>query len=168
MLSLVTTVVFAVPSQKDLERTITGIHTKTFSVGNLYKTALDSSEWNNVISTTYDFVKERSVHNRSLMRSYKKIKQASDKLVHEIDMAYRLLFKSESTRSASNAMLVEKFSAKFETIEKNMKELKIKLKKQLDDKTFLIHGQEKVVTVLHRLALSLELTARKARNDLKK
>ncbi len=167
-LSMIANIARAVPVQKDLERTITGIHTKTFSVGNLYKTAMDSTEWNEVISTTHDFVKEHSLQNRSLMRSYKKIKQANDQLVHEIDMAYKLLFRSESTRNVSNKALVEKFSSKFGVIERNMKELKIKLKKQLDDKKFSLHGQEKVATVLHRLALTLELTAKKASNDLKK
>jgi hypothetical protein len=167
-LSLITSLTLAVPSQKELEKIITGIHTKTFSVANVYKNPLDTKEWYDVIARTHEFVTEHALHNKSLIKSYKQIKHANDKLIHAIDEAYRLLFKSESTRTVSNQALVDKFSAKFEAIEKEMEALKIKLKKQLDEKKFIIHGQEKVAQVLHRLALTLKTTAVKARNDLKK
>ena len=166
--SLITPITLTAPSQKELEKVITGAHTKTFSVGNLYKTALDTKEWYDVLALTHEFVTEHALHNRSLIKSYKQIKRANDRLIHDIDDAYRLLFKSESTRTVSNKALVDKFSAKFEKIEKEMEALKIKLKTQLDEKKFLIHGQEKVAQVLHRLAITLKTTAIKARNDLKK
>lgn len=152
-------------SQKKLELAITGVHTKVFSVGNLYKERLEAQTWNDVLQQTKDFVAEHHGINTSLVRSFKKIKNASDSLVKEIQHAYDLFY-TESTKLIPNKTVKEKFSTKFDTIEKEMKDLKVKLKKQLTEDKFLAHGEEKVATVLHRLALTLETTAVKARNDL--
>lgn len=154
-------------SQKKLELAITGVHTKLFSVSNLYKEQLEAQTWNDVLQRTKDFVDAHHGINTSLMRSFKKIKRASDKLVKEIQHAYDLFY-TESTKLIPNKTIKEKFSTKFDTIEKEMKDLKVKLKKQLTEDKFLTHGEKKVATVLHRLALTLETTAVKARNDLLK
>jgi hypothetical protein len=151
--------------QKKLEMAITGVHTKVFAVSNLYKERLEAKEWDDVLQQTKNFVDEHHGVNQSLMRSFKKIKNASNKLVQEIQHAYDLFY-IESTKPISNKTVKEKFAAKFDVIKKEMHELKVKLKKQLDENKLLTHGEEKIATVLHRLALTLETTAVKARNDL--
>lgn len=160
----------SIPSQKELEKTMTGIHNKTFSKSNLYSEQLDAREWNDVLALTHDFVKEHAFHNKSLMRSYKKIKQASDDLTSEIRIAYSTLFRTKVNRGEhhDSQKLIKRFSTKFESIENEMSTLQTKLKAQMDNKKLLLHGQDKVATVLHRLAMSVKLSALKARNDLAK
>ena len=199
-LLLLPTLIYTAPSQGVLERTITGAHTKTFSVENLFKNPLDAREWNDVIAATGEFVKEHhdSVknqrdkgitssltsmrsstvnRNKLLMQSYDAIKAASDELVKTIKAAYNEIFRSATT---NEAVLVEKFSKKFGSIYKRMAKLTQELENERDDlkdaiinengdtKKKMLKEQKQVVTVLHRLALTLELTAKKAGNDLRK
>lgn len=196
----ISTIICAVPSQKDLERTITGIHTKLFSSDNLYKNYIEAQEWDDVIASTQEFVKERHdnvaqlhnknlkkrllqarsstmIRNKELMKHFNKIKKSSDELVTAIQAAYIELFESDEPK---NARIVERFNKKFDAIYTSMNELTKELKTEMDDlkniikaedsdlKKEMLKEQEQVVTVLHRLSLTIALTARKAQNDLKK
>jgi murein DD-endopeptidase MepM/ murein hydrolase activator NlpD len=186
--------------QIKLERTITGIHTKLFAADNLYKDPLDGRQWNEVLVATRDFIEKRvdavrelhntnvkkifsqfrsstMLYNKELTKFYKKIKTASDELVKTIKTAYAELFESGEPKDQK---LMEKFSKKFDAINKDMEALTTELKDEMsifkdkiknetsDDKKEMFKEQERVLTVLHRLSLTLALTAKKAQNDLKK
>ena len=111
------------------------------------------------------------------MKHFNKIKKSSDELVTAIQAAYIELFESGEPK---NARIMERFSKKFDAIYTTMNELTKELKAEMDDlkniikaedsdlKIELLKEQEQVVTVLHRLSLTIALTARKAQNDLKK
>ncbi len=196
----ISTALCAAPSQHILERTITGIHTKLFGADNLYKDYLEAREWDDVIASTHDFVKEHHdtvaqlhnknlkrrimqarsstmIRNKELMKHFNKIKKSSDELVTAIQAAYIELFESGEPK---NARIMERFSKKFDAIYTSMNELTKELKTELDDlkniikaedsdlKIEMLKEQEQVVAVLHRLSLTVALTARKAQNDLKK
>jgi hypothetical protein len=194
------TLICVAPSQHVLERTITGIHTKLFGADNLYKTYLEAQEWDDVIASTEEFVKEHhdnvaQLHNKSLKRRvmqarsstmirnkeltrhFNAIKKSSEELVTSSQAAYIELFESGEPK---NARIVERFNKKFDAIYTKMNELTKELKAEMDDlkniikaedsdtKKAMLKEQEQVVTVLHRLSLTVALTARKAQNDLKK
>jgi hypothetical protein len=150
-LSLITSLTLTAPSQKELEKIITGVHTKTFSVTNLYKAPLDAEDWNNVITLTQDFVEQKRdevvelgdtnqkskisqtfsstiQRNKKLMQHYDKIKQANNDLIKTIKAAYADLFEPEKQK---NAKSMEKFSKKFSAINTNMGTLATHLKEEL-------------------------------------
>ena len=82
-------------SKEELEKQMTGIHTKTFSVTNLYKEALESHDWEEILQKTYAFVKKNSNNNESLFKLYAQLQIANRKLIETINKAYDLFFDTE-------------------------------------------------------------------------
>ncbi len=188
-------------SQKTLERTITGIHTKLFAVDNLFNSYLKAQEWNAVMEETYNFVKEhhdsvenqrdKSIkssllsirsstvsRNKMIMQNYELIESASNELVETIHEAYVQVTLPRQIPMTKQEM--DKFSKKFASLEKRMNTVDNNIKNELSavqkaikketspTKKSILKEQEGVFMVLHRIALTLELTAKKAGNDLRK
>lgn len=201
ILSLVCTAMLThtIPSQEKIHTSIAGLHTKTFAVDNFYQQRLNTTEWNDLITKTYDLVKEHADNvqksrrglfgglsksrsstvkqSKLLMQDYQKIRTANDELVNTIKIAYGQL---SGTKSQKDPELIEQFSKKFATISTNMEQLfqeleaensalKDKIQNEtVEDKKKLLEEQKQVVSVLHRLALTLVTTAEKAQKDLTK
>ncbi len=115
--------------------------------------------------------------SQSLIKDYDKIKAANDELVNTIKVAYAELSGAQSQKDPEIMALFDK---KFTTINEHMETLLQELEKEgvtlknkiknesSKDKKELLESQEQVVSVLHRLSLTLATTALKARRDLKK
>lgn len=115
--------------------------------------------------------------SKFLMQDYEKIKRANDELVNTLKIAYGELSGSKSKKDPE---LIEQFSKKFAKINSTMEELrkelavegeslKNKIKSETSkDKKELLEEQEQIVSILHRLALTLAITAQKAQKDLMK
>jgi len=115
--------------------------------------------------------------SQSLIKDYEKIKAANDTMVNTIKIAYAELSGAQGQKDPE---LIEQFSKKFESINKSMETLIQELEKEQstlkntiknessEDKKELLESQEQIVSVLHRLSLTLAITANKARKDLTK
>jgi len=141
------------------------------SINFLYKEPIDTTEWNAVIDATHDFVKKHAHFNKTLNNYYKKLKKANGALIKEIAYAYDYFYNPNTKRNLSPATMKEvrkQVAASINKIADNLSTIERELQDRLKNKKASTHGQEKVLQVLYRLAITLATTAEKASIDLLK
>lgn len=151
-------------SQKDVERRLTSYHNAAFGDASIVKKAIttqDINNWNMVAKEVEDFAKKNALPNMILVRKANKLAKINAELVPTIVEANFVLFRVEPF----DIQKAQPFRDALQKIIDTVDPLKVQLQKD-KAKKYTLSSNQAAVTVLHRFAVTLSTTAKKALKEL--
>lgn len=156
--------VYCDKTKAEILKVITSAHTRVFSKDNLYKEKLtDIGTWNQAIDAVSVFVKSNIKSDKDLLKALNSITDLNQQLIQNINITYSSFFykigciAGTKTARTKNYVQFNDAAKKFKQVQDDLKNLKLYLSSKKD-----------AAEVLSTLALTLELTATKAANDISK
>lgn len=136
-------------------------HTRVFSKEDLFSEPLQPQEWYRYLNEVKKFVAQNGKGDNKFSSALDRMLENNDALINSIKVAYNALFApggSYQENVAKSAL------QKFDQVATAMADLQ----KTIVKETYYYRSKKEVKEVLEQLALFIEMTARKAGNDLRK
>ncbi|MGE0010347.1 MAG: hypothetical protein AB7F19_00090 [Candidatus Babeliales bacterium] len=139
---------------------LTSNHTRVFSKDDLFGEPLSSQEWYRFLNELKKFVAAQGKGDQKLNGTLETILENNDLMVNTIKITYNSLFaKGGSYQEALFTSSMQKLQQVIDAM--------TAAQKSIAKETYLYKSKKEVRDVLEQVALVIELTAQKARNDLR-